>query len=657
MSVETRSKPIAVSWTEAERSAALHGYGILDTPREQDFDDLARIASEVCGTPIAVVNLVDSTRQFFKAEVGLGVSETPLETSFCVHALLSDDVTVVPDARDDPRFASNSLVTDEGGIRFYAGALLRTAAGLPIGTMCVLDTVPRTLDQHQIRTLQLLARQVMTQLELRRTLREREEALRQSEMYETRHRQIVDSATDFAIITIDLGGRVSSWNIGAENILGWTEAEMCGQPADVFFTKEDAAALIPDKEMEAARTVGRGADERWHVRKDGGIFWASGEMMPLMDDDGAHVGYLKILRDRTASKMAEERLAKSEERLNLALGASSLIGIWDWDLLADIVYADANFARVYNVDPSLASRGAPLADYLKNFHPDDLDDFRAELGRTLDAADEFSCEYRIVQPDGSIRWLLARGRVVLDDDGTPVRFPGASIDITDRKIAEQQRIVLTREMSHRIKNILAMVQAIATQTFRMVSSVEEGRTAFTGRLTALARAQDILTQKSWETADIRAVVEGALEPHRSGEDRYRIEGPAYTLTAQQGLGLSLAMHELATNAAKYGALSNDTGKVTIDWSVQPSGAFAFNWIETGGPTVAVPERRGFGSRLVERIVATYFDGAAQLAFPPEGVTFHLQGKLPVPTQPDVPSSNERSSPGNQSGPSALCEQG
>ncbi|BDA83270.1 hypothetical protein Sa4125_08120 [Aureimonas sp. SA4125] len=629
MSAEFPLVHTPVSWTEADRTAALHGYGILDTEREQDFDDLARIASEVCGTPIAVVNLVDTTRQFFKAEVGLGVRETPLESSFCVHALLGADVMVVTDARDDPRFAGNPLVTGDGGIRFYAGAVLKTAAGLPIGTMCVLDTVPRDLDQHQIRTLQLLARQVMTQLELRRSLREREGALRQSQMYQTRHRQIVDSATDFAIITIDLEGRVTSWNIGAEQILGWTEEEMRGEPAEIFFTADDAAAKIPHKEMTAARTLGRGADERWHVRKDGSMFWASGEMMPLMDDDKAHVGYLKILRDRTASKLAAEKLAKSEERLNLALGASSLIGIWDWDLATDIVYADANFARVYNLDPVLAAQGAPLSEYVKNFHPEDMPEFRAELDRTLDALDDFSCEYRIVQPDGSIRWLLARGRVVLDEAGRPVRFPGASIDITDRKLAEQQRIELTREMSHRIKNILAMVQAIATQTFRMVTSVEEGRAAFAGRLTALARAQDILTQKSWTTADIRDIVEDALEPHRIGEGRYQVDGPSFTLTAQQGLGLSFAMHELATNAAKYGAMSTENGAVAIEWSLLPTGAFAFQWTETGGPLVASPERRGFGSRLVERIVATYFDGAAQLDFPESGVVFRLQGKVPV----------------------------
>ena len=626
---EYSSEPISIRWTEADRSAALQSYGILDTEREQDFDDLAKIASEVCGTPIAVVNLIDTTRQFFKAEVGLGVREIPLESSFCVHALLAEDMLIVPDTVEDPRFACNPLVTGEPGMRFYAGALLKTAEGLPIGTMCVLDTVPRELDQHQQRTLKLLARQVMTQLELRRSLREREEALRQSEMFETRHRQIVDSATDFAIITMDLTGSVTSWNIGAEQILGWMEAEMRGQPAHVFFTSSDTAENIPGKEMHAARTTGRGADERWHLRKDGQLFWASGEMMPLMDSADRHVGYLKILRDRTASKMAEEKLAKSEERLNLALGASSLIGIWDWDLLADVVYADANFARTYNVDPAWASRGAPVAEYMKNFHPDDIEGFQAELDRTLDAADEFSYEYRILQTDGSVRWLLARGRVVLNEKGTAVRFPGASIDITDRKIAEQQRIELTREMSHRIKNILAMVQAIATQTFRMVTSVEEGREAFAGRLTALARAQDILTQKSWETAGIRDVVEGALEPHRSGQGRYRLNGPDLVLTAQQGLGLSLALHELATNAAKYGAMSNDSGSVSIEWSILPSGAFAFSWREAGGPPVEVPARKGFGSRLVERIVATYFDGEAKLDFPPEGVAFRLQGKAPA----------------------------
>ncbi|WP_101927485.1 MULTISPECIES: GAF domain-containing sensor histidine kinase [Luteimonas] len=155
---------------EARRLASLRAYGILDTPEEAVFDDITRIASAVCQTPISVVNLIDAHRQWFKSEVGLGVRETPLETSICAHAILEEDYLEVADTTLDPRFAYNPLVTGEPGLRFYAGALLKTPDGLPIGTVCVLDTVPRALTPEQIATLQALARQVMAQLELRKML-------------------------------------------------------------------------------------------------------------------------------------------------------------------------------------------------------------------------------------------------------------------------------------------------------------------------------------------------------------------------------------------------------------------------------------------------------------------------------------------------------
>lgn len=152
---------------ELLRLEALDRYNVLDTPRERDFDDIAELASEICGTPIAVVNLIGAGRQFFKAEVGLGVRETPLETSFCGHAILQDDFMLVPDATQDPRFVGNPLVTGDPGLRFYAGALLKTEEGLPLGTLCVLDFKIHTLSDWQIDALKRLARQVMSQLELR----------------------------------------------------------------------------------------------------------------------------------------------------------------------------------------------------------------------------------------------------------------------------------------------------------------------------------------------------------------------------------------------------------------------------------------------------------------------------------------------------------
>ncbi len=160
---------------ESRRLSALKSYGVLDTPRESAYDDIARIASSICGTPMALISLVESDRQWFKSEVGLGVSQTPIDASICAHAILETDLLVVPDTHLDFRFVDNPLVVGEPNLKFYAGAVLKTPDGLPIGTVCVLDTVTRHLDTSQLDALRALARQVMVQLELRKLLKASEE--------------------------------------------------------------------------------------------------------------------------------------------------------------------------------------------------------------------------------------------------------------------------------------------------------------------------------------------------------------------------------------------------------------------------------------------------------------------------------------------------
>lgn len=155
---------------EDGRLSALRSYGILDTPREAEFDDIVNVVSAVCNAPISVINLIDDGRQWFKAEVGLGVRETPIDTSLCAHAILQPDLFIVPDTTLDPRFRDNPLVTGDPGLRFYAGALLETADGLPLGTVCVLDYKPRTLDDTQKALLRVMASQVMKMLELRKLI-------------------------------------------------------------------------------------------------------------------------------------------------------------------------------------------------------------------------------------------------------------------------------------------------------------------------------------------------------------------------------------------------------------------------------------------------------------------------------------------------------
>jgi two-component sensor histidine kinase len=179
------------AWTERDRLAALRSYRIIDTSPEPAFDDLVQLAARACRTPMALISLIDERRQWFKAEVGLGVRETPLDRSICLTAMLQPGLTIVPDLTEDPRFAHNPLVAGKPHLRFYAGAVLRTPDGVPLGALCVLDYVPRLLTEEQASTLTMLARQVMSQLELRRTIAERDERLEASHQIEQRQSLLV----------------------------------------------------------------------------------------------------------------------------------------------------------------------------------------------------------------------------------------------------------------------------------------------------------------------------------------------------------------------------------------------------------------------------------------------------------------------------------
>ena len=159
---------------QEERLAALHHYGILDTPREREFDDIAALIAKICDVPVAVINFIDVDRQWFKAEVGLGVDSTPLDTSLCSHVILENEFVEIADTLADPRMSDNPLCTADGGFRFYAGALLKTAGGLPLGTLCVLDLAPRSLTDLQREALRVLADRVMSELNLRLALRQQE---------------------------------------------------------------------------------------------------------------------------------------------------------------------------------------------------------------------------------------------------------------------------------------------------------------------------------------------------------------------------------------------------------------------------------------------------------------------------------------------------
>lgn len=198
-------------------------------------------------------------------------------------------------------------------------------------------------------------------------------------------------------------------------------------------------------------------------------------------------------------------------------------------------------------------------------------------------------------------------------------------DITEKRAERENQKTINRELAHRMKNFVSVVQSMVSQTLRQTDSTEEAHRAINGRLLAFARAQDLLGDEILNGADILEVVASAISPHQTHDDRITVSGPSFRLSARRALGLSLALHELATNSIKYGALSNDIGAAEVEWRVTDS-AFKFFWRERGGPTVVFPKSRGFGSRLIE-IVGANFDGNADLDFAPNGIIFRLVGPV------------------------------
>ncbi len=230
---------------------------------------------------------------------------------------------------------------------------------------------------------------------------------------------------------------------------------------------------------------------------------------------------------------------------------------------------------------------------------------------------DFVIEKRYVRKDGTVIWVQNSVSLTHDEAGQPLHLVKLIHNISERKVAERRQRLLIDEINHRVKNTLATVQSFASQSLRNTTSIAEGRAAFEARLIALSKSYDVLTRQHWEGADLTDVVNGALAPYRarSAPGRFRIEGEKLQLRPRAVLALSLAFHELATNAVKYGALSNDSGVVSIDWRVEPqSQRFELRWRESGGPAVQPPARRGFGSRLVERGLAHDIAGEASLIF-------------------------------------------
>jgi len=365
--------------------------------------------------------------------------------------------------------------------------------------------------------------------------------------------------------------------------------------------------------------------------------WRRGNYLARIDLPGSpgELGLLANAFNDLMDDVAERQkaLQASEERARLALEAGHM-GTWWYDHVKGVGGWSSQAALLLGLPPERTT--VTVSEWRELVHPDDVDEVFEKLRNAVSGDGDYEDEYRVQHSSGEIRWISAKGRVFFNSARKPVYFVGIFQDITARKRAEDQQRFLLDELNHRVKNTLTTVQSIATQTLRSATGPASFKEAFEGRLLALSKTHDLLTRNSWREADLHDLAKQELAPYRkSHDDRVVVDGPAVNLPARYAINLGLVLHELVTNAAKYGALSSPSGHVALTWSIVDHSdrppQLRLHWSESGGPPVEKPKRQGFGSRLIRRSIEGELAGYIVINFAPVGVSYDVSVPLPAQT--------------------------
>ncbi|MCP3459522.1 MULTISPECIES: HWE histidine kinase domain-containing protein [unclassified Bradyrhizobium] len=340
------------------------------------------------------------------------------------------------------------------------------------------------------------------------------------------------------------------------------------------------------------------------------------------------------LEDRVRARTAElesstAKLLESEQRRSMAIAAGKM-GSWDWDWINGDWMWDEGQYRIFGVSPETFD--VTSANVQALLHPDDVDQFRKAIAEFNTGARAYEAEFRIQRPDGEVRWCVGTAAATLDGNGRVVRVSGVTVDITERKRAEERQNLLAREVDHRAKNALALAQSIVRLT--RADDVKTYVNAVEGRINALARVHTILSLSSWQGAEISKLIEEELAPYSLG-GQIRLSGPEVQLVPATAQTLALALHELFTNSAKYGALSTRSGRLAIGWEVNGE-MLALTWEESGGPLVRQPKARGFGTKSLLASVESQLGGQAQFDWRAEGLLCRLE--VPLTRKATLPAA-------------------
>lgn len=494
--------PPAHATDEAARLHALQSYAILDTPPEEAFDQLATLAARVCRCPMAVVNFVDSERQWFKAAVGIPLPQTDRAIAFCAHVLDGRrDAVVVADTAEHPIFATNPLVVDEPRIRFYACVPLVSPEGFALGTLAVMDTVPRPLEEEALQGLKILADQAMVQLELRRQQRQLAQLVQERDRM---HAEMVAQSE-----TLRVAGkiaRIGGWIVELPSLqLNWSQeiaatfgiSHRMGSVDQILELYRPPHRLAMRMAFENCIRQGTPFDMEAELVTPGARhFWVRTTGQAVRDSRGAIVRVQGAIQDISVQHQARQARRESEERFHLVSRATA-DAVWDWNLNTDAMWWNEGMQNLFGVP--LDQLPPDSTSWTLRLHPDDSPALLQGIHAAIEGKDNhWSAEYRFLRHDGSYAWVLDRGFLIRDSTGRAVRMVGGMTDISAQKLAEldAQRDAQAHAELLQVQQRISSLDMSLPEVLQLVADTVLRQTLARGAVVELLQGDQLVAQAS-----------------------------------------------------------------------------------------------------------------------------------------------------------------
>lgn len=550
------------------------------------------------------------------------------EALACERAMASGKPVVTADISEDEWWRPHAELAYASAVRACWSFPIETAAGRLVGSFALCFAKPSLPSAADIELAEMITQTAAIIISYYRVTGERMRS-------EERFRQFGDASRGVLWIR---DAETLQWQYltpAFETIYGLSRKEACS--GDDFGNWLNF--MLPEDRPDALASIekvrgGAHVNFEYRIRRasDGAIRWLRNIDFPMRNEAGRVSMIGGISEDVTDAKLAQQQLERSEGRLRSAVEVGQL-GLWDWNVVTgELHWSDEHFRMegydVGEVTPS-------YENWAKRLHPDDRKGAENALKRSMELQEDYAREFRVVHPDGTVRWLAGRGRFFYDKSGRPLRMIGAMVDTTERREWEERQAVLVAELQHRVRNILSVVRSVFSRTMEMNGSVEELANHFKGRLDSLARTQIVVTQTASGIVDLETLIrDELLSVGISDGQRLFVGGPHITLPSRLAEPIGLAIHELTTNALKYGALRFDTASLSVEWSVNIGDGEARKlniiWTEHGVPVLSVNPSHGFGSELIEEALPYRLGADTSLEFRGNGIRCTISVPLPDP---------------------------